>query len=96
MFKNGIYRKKGIQFVFLYINKNIKNHKYRTYRKYQSSNSEERIYLVKKMHQLNNRTLVKRSWRTQFKNNNAPADPTINNLMKKLNHMGKVNDIPPK
>ena len=37
-----------------------------------------------------------RAWRTQFKNKKAPADSTINNLMKKFNHMGIVNEKPPK
>ena len=57
---------------------------------------EERIFLVQKMPQLNNRTLVKRAWRSQCRNKNAPADSTINYLMKKFNHMGIVNDKPPK
>ena len=45
-------------------------------------NSEEFIFLVQKMHQLNNRIFVKRAWRTQFKNKKAQADSKINNPMK--------------
>ena len=48
------------------------------------------------MHHLNKRTFVKRAWRTQFKNKKTSAGSTINNLMKKFNHMGTGNDTPPK
>ena len=57
---------------------------------------ERRTFLVEKYHQLKNITLVKRAWRTEFKNNPAPSYTTIQNTIEKFETTGSVQDKPRK
>ena len=51
---------------------------------------EKRVFLVKKKYELHKITLVKRAWRTKFKNTKAPSTNTINSIISKFEKMGLV------
>lgn len=55
----------------------------------------QRSFLLKKYHQLQNSTLVQRAWRTQFKNKKAPCCSTIERLAQRFENTGSVADNPP-
>ena len=51
--------------------------------------------MVKKYHELKNYTLVRRAWRTNFKNLQAPDPNTIKRTVERLNKTGSVASLPP-
>lgn len=55
----------------------------------------QRSFLLKKYHQLQNSTLVQRAWRTEFKNKKAPSCSTIERLAQRFENTGSVADSPP-
>ena len=58
-------------------------------------NKEKRLFMVKKYHELKNWTLVRRAWRSNFKNLPAPTINTLKRTVKRLNDTGSVASLPP-
>ena len=48
---------------------------------------EKALFLINKKKELDNITLVKRAWRSNFKNSKAPNTSTINNIVAKFEKM---------
>jgi hypothetical protein len=56
----------------------------------------KRVYLVKKIYELKEISLVQRSFRSEYPNQGSPSHSTINNLISNFEKTGTVTPLPRK